>query len=246
MANQAGMKTLAQIRSEIANEVVGETDFTTTTRPTLALANILINNAYRDVCASAPWSWLLLEKTFATVAGQTTAYEVDPSAKSVLFMEIRANQTKLNFMPYEQWVIQFPGGYTNFGNTLPTLYTPAPRSVTNLSALAFYLFGPADAVYTVTYGMEVGAPTELTDSLYPIIPVPYQELLKYKSLVKIYEFLGEGSRQRLMDRSGAYDNAWAKAWLDDQRVKESSSYFRNLEDEISGVSTENWNLFGRF
>ena len=248
MANQSGLKTLAQIRGEIAQEILGTADFSTETRPTLAMANITINESYREVCSSSDWMWLILEKTFNTVIGQITPYDVDPSAKSVLYMQIRGVQTKLRYMPYSAWVIRYPGAFTNYGNTLPTLYIPAPFSTTNKSALSFYLFGPADSIYTVNYGMEVGAPTELTDADNPIIPVPWQDLLRLKSLVKVYEFLGEGSRQRMLDRAGHYNELWQRAWMEDQRVKESSNTYRDLlaESAASRTLDPNWNYFGRF
>lgn len=231
-----GQKTLLQVTAELGGQILGTQGgttpyFDTTTRPTLAEAQTMINDAYREVCSFRPWWFLFQEFTFNTVVGQTTPYDVDLTAEQVQFMTIPAKQQKLGWMAYSDWKVVYPGAYTNVANMMPTWYVPAPPDATT-NGLQFYLgAGPADAVYTVAYGAKIRVTNLSANGDTPLIRPEWQDVYILLAKAKIFDWLGDVPRfNQTMAR---YNDRMNQMWKFDQETEESSWRMRDSLSEMA-------------
>lgn len=231
----AGQKTFVQIQAQLGAQILGTQAgtspyFDTTTRPTLAEAKTLINDAYREVVSERAWWFLFREFTFPTVVGQTTPYDMDVTADQVLWMTIPAKQLKLSWMTMTDWKVIFPGGYTNMANMLPTFYIPGPADATT-NGLQFYLGpGPADQVYTVQYGAKLRISDLSADADVPLIRPEWQDVFILKAKMKIFDWLGD--MPRVQETKALYDERMRQMWLYDQTTEESSWRMRDAYSEM--------------
>lgn len=240
-----GQKTFVQVQAELGSQILGTQGgttpfFDTTTRPTLAEAKTLINDAYRELCSYRPWWFLFQEFTFQTVIGQTTPYDMDLTAEQVQVMNIPVQQLKLSWMPYSDWKVIYPGGYQNMANMLPVFYVPAaPDATTN--GLQFYIGpGPADKVYTVQYGAKIRIANMTADGDTPLIRPEWQDVYILLAKAKIFDWLGQVDRfNETMQR---YNARLVEMWKFDQETEESSWRFRNAIDEMGYAPYTNMNV----
>lgn len=231
-----GQKTFVQIQAELGEQILGTQTGTspywdTTTRPTLARVQQLINDAYRELMSKTEWWFLFRVFNFSTVVGQTTPYALDPTADEVMYMTIPGKQLKLSWMANSDWHVIFPGGYTNMANMLPTFYIPGPpNSSTNV--LQFYLgAGPADQVYTVEYGAKVRVADLSADSDVPLIRPEWQDVLILGAKIKVFDWLGDITR--LQEVKALYDERLRQMWKFDQETEESSWRMRDAYSEMA-------------
>lgn len=230
-----GQKTFVQIQAQLGSQILGTQAgttpyFDTTTRPTLAEAKQLINDAYRELVSKAEWWFLFRELTFATVVGQTTPYGLDQTADEVMWMTIPAKQLKLSWMANSDWKVIFPGGYTNMANMLPTFYIPAPPDSTT-NVLQFNLGpGPADQIYTVRYGFKVRVTDLSADSDVPVVRPEWQDVIILGAKIKIFDWLGDMAR--VQETKALYDERLRQMWKFDQETEESSWRMRDAYSEM--------------
>lgn len=240
MATIPGQKTFLEIQQEISEEALSMTLADSTSRPTLTRLKQMINDAEREICNAFPFSFMFRESTFPTVVGQTTPYGVSATAQEILFMEIQAKQQSLVWMDYNTWAKVYPGGYTNFSNSIPGWYIPAPPDVdaADQNTLQYYIFPAADQIYTVTYGFQLACANMSATTDLPIIPARYQHVLIELAKAKVWKFLGQGSKPNYEDSMALFKQEYAKMIILDQRVEECSWRFRFRRDEIlrSGIN----------
>ncbi len=232
----AGQKTFLQIQAQLGSQILGTQGgtspfFDTESRPTLAEAKTLINDAYREVCSYRDWWFLFREFTFNTVVGQKTPYAVDPTAEQLMMMSIPSRQLKISWMAYSDWKVTFPGGYTNMANMLPTFYIPAPPDPTT-NGLAYYLGpGPADQVYSVQYGAKLRISDLVGDTDLPLIRPEWQDVFILKAKWKIFDWLGDMAR--VQETKTLYDMRMNEMWKFDQETEESSWRMRDALSEMA-------------
>ena len=232
---QLNQKPIATVAAEIWYEIYSKSTPTTDDRPNLSTSRQLISDAYAEVCNSWDWSWMLRSSTFPTVAGQTTSYAVSATAKDILLMMIPSNQQKLQYIELRDWILANPGQYTNQGNSIPTFYTDAPpEPATDNGPRVFLGPAPADQVYTIKYFYNVIiTPFTWSGTEYPVIPAPWQDLIKYKALVMHYRFFGPGAADKMAMAQQAYDALWTKAWTYDQKSPDGVHFFRDAWGEAA-------------
>lgn len=211
-------KTFLQFQQEIAREVLGLDIATTTDRPSLAEVKQFINDAYQEVCAMTDWGWLYREGTFNTAIGQQTPYTPitgTTGTAEVLWMTIPAENRRLAPMSSRDYINLYPSGYSNFSNGIPTFYVESYNDSSNQMS---YLLGPcpADDVYTIKFAYKLVPSVMTSDGAVPVVPAPYQNLIKYKALIDIYRFLGPGSTERMAAVQREFQRLSDLAWKDDQ------------------------------
>lgn len=231
-----GQKTFVQVQAELGEQILGTQGgtspyFDANTRPTLTRVKALINDAYREVCSYAPWWFLYQEFSFNTAVGQTTPYDVDLTAEQVQWMTIPARQLKLSWMAMSDWRVIFPGGYTNMANMLPTFYIPAPPDATT-NGLQFYLGpGPANDIYSVSYGAKLRIANMSADGDTPLIRPEWQDVYILKAKMKIFDWLGDMTR--VQETKALYDKRMDEMWKFDQETEESSWRMRDTLSEMA-------------
>lgn len=240
-----GQKTFLQVQAQLGSQILGTQGgtspyFDTTTRPTLAEAKQLINDAYIEVCSRQAWWFLFRELTFSTVVGQTTPYAVSADSVQVLWMNIPARQLKLGWLEYKDWETRFPGFYTNMGNMLPTFYVPGPPDATT-NGLNYYLGpGPADQIYTVKYGSRLRITPMSADADVPLIRPEWQDVYILLAKAKIFDWLGQVDRYaETMDR---FNGRMNDMWKFDQETEESSWRMKNSEDDLAWTPWTSTNI----
>lgn len=243
-------KTFLTFQSEIARETLGLDAATASTRPNLTELKRIINAAYQKVCASNDWGWMYREGTFTTVIGQTTPYYPTPPTGAgiaqIEWMTIPAFKVRLLPIDARAYVNAYPGGYTGYSNMRPQFYV---ESYANSSAEQGYLLGPgpADDTYTIGYGYKLDPAEMSADGDYPVVPAPYQDLIKFTALIDIYRTFGPGSKERLEEARKEFQILWDKAWLDDARNGEMVRVKRDASAIGAAVGSLNahlWNSHG--
>lgn len=244
MAIIPGQKTFLEIQQEISEETLSMSIADTTSRPNLARLKQLINDAEREICSAFPFSFMFRESTFPTVIGQSTPYAVSEAAQEILFMSIPAKQQGLVWIDYNSWEKTYPGGFTNFSNSIPINYIPAPvdSAAANQNTLRYYIFPAADQVYTISYGYQLAASNMSANGDYPIIPARYQHVLIELAKAKVWKFLGQGSKPNFEDAYALYTKEYAKMIVNDMKVEECSWRFRIRRDETMRSSINNINF----
>lgn len=232
---QANQKTIATILSEVSYEVYAKSAPAADDRPNLTMFRQMGNDAYEEVISSWDWVWMFREATFNTVVGQTTSYAVSADATEITNMQIPSNQQKLQYLPYRDWILNYPGQYTNLGNSKPTFYVDAPPITATDNGPRIYLGpAPADQIYTIKYGYRVLAtPFTYSGTEYPVIPARCQDLLKYKWLMKVYTFFGPGAADKLAMATAAYQQLWTREWQRDQTTVDGVAIYRDAWTEAA-------------
>jgi hypothetical protein len=239
-------KTFLQFQQEISRELFGKTIAGTSDRPNLTEVKQAINDACQRVASSFDWSWMYRQGTFLTVIGQTDPYSLSVAGSvathpmKVMRMTIPAQRLRLLYVPYERWQQDYPGKYSNLGNSKPTFYVPATadQTVGRENEIRYYLGpNPADAIYTIEWFAKVYPGAMTLDADIPPIPAQWQDLIKYKALELIYEVLGEGADQRLKSRAEQYQRLWNLAWKEDQQAGEGVNAMRNYQSEVTYANT---------
>jgi hypothetical protein len=224
-------KTFLQFQQEISREVLSLSIAGTDDRPNLTEVKQFINDAQHDICNIADWSWLYRETTFNTVQGQTTPYYplTSTGLAQVEWMTIPSLYRRLSPMSMRDYVARYPGRYTNQSPGIPSFYAESYNDSSNQMG---YLLGPgpADAVYSVSVGYKLLPSVMSADGDTPVVPSPYQNLIKYKALTDIYRMLGPGSRERLADVKAEYQRLLDLAWKDDQQ---NGEVIRTRRDSVS-------------
>jgi hypothetical protein len=191
MANLPGVKTFVSLVEEVAQFVMGQTPADVSsgnpTNPTLTILKQIVNDAYREVLSKRFWYFLVDIKTLTLTSGQTTPYALDDTCDMPFYFRITAEAKRLNYIPYDEWLMRWPAGFTNMGNSSPLYYIPA--QVATNGAKQVLLFPASDnSTRVVEYGFKkrVVDMTDPTD--YMLIPAEWQDvvikLAIFKSFIK--------------------------------------------------------------
>lgn len=247
MPPMAGQKTTAEVSTEVAQEFYGLDAPNASSRPPMSVFRRFGQQAYLEVCASLGWDWVFRIASFNTSIGQTGSYAVDENAREVLWMTIPELQYKLVELPHRDWILRYPGGYSNVAAGQPAFYVKAPMEPSVNNGLRFYLGpGAADKVYTVRYGY-LGNPGVLaySSSEYTIIPAQWQDLWRLKWLMKLYRFAGPGAAEKHEMARQEYERIYRDAWLDNQSSEDVVDRWRDLwiENRLAGSLDSNRVLF---
>ena len=151
MAPLPGQKNFTQIVSEVGEYLFTNTAPSSSTFPTLARLQQIVNDKYRELCGKKAWWFLFGSTTFNTVGG-TFTYAMDDTAKRLLNMTLPAKFIRLKFIPRAQFMATYPAGNPQVSNALPLSYIPAAPAANN--ALQYDLFPTPDQVYTIQYWFE--------------------------------------------------------------------------------------------
>lgn len=234
MAAISGQITSATMAAQVAQELYGKAlPDVTYDRPNLAFFYELGNQAYQDVCNYFGWNWVFQISEFPTVIDQVTPYALDAQSMEILWMTIPALQMKLRKMQFRDWIVQYPGQYEAMAPGQPNWYVQAPMDPAVNNGERVYLGpGAADQVYTIRYGY-LRSPASLTFGAdeFPIIPAQWQELWKYRWLMKVYRFYGPGSDEKYQMAKRDWDDLYKHAWLADQSEADTVQRFRDLWSE---------------
>lgn len=188
MANLSGQRTFEQMYQEVEQNILEQTVLSTSTYPTLATVKNILNKHYKIFVGKYKWEWAKKSTTLATVNG-TTQITMPDDVAEVYQMQIRANSVDLKYMPREEFLKQFPAGWTNVGNSIPALYIPAAPASNN--ALQFDLWPTPNAIFTINYDYRARfTPMSATTDV-PVIPPEYDPYLVHKTIAECMQMLGD-------------------------------------------------------
>jgi hypothetical protein len=191
MANLPGTKPFVSLVEEVAQFTIGASaaDLATgnPTNPSLTILKQIVNDSYREIVSKRNWAFLFDIKTITCVQGQATPFPLDDACDNPYWFRIAAEAKRLNFMPYDQWLMKWPAGFTNMGNSSPLYYIPAPIAANG--AKQVLLFPASDnSARVVEYGMKkrIEDMSDPTDVM--LIPAEWQDvvikLAIYKTFIK--------------------------------------------------------------
>jgi hypothetical protein len=231
MAALSGQRTFLEIQGDIAAILGDGFAFGTTSYPTLTQAKQIINRHYKQFTSKRPWKWMQKSTTFNTVAGTTQYTLVDGVAEEIT-LRIANQSMPLNWISREQFLQQYPGGWTTTGNGLPTMYVPSAEASNN--ALQIDLWPTPDAVYTVTMDYRARAAPLAADGDYSVVPPEYEDALVFGPAAEMLTLLGD-------QRSAVYENKnkenYLAAWMEDERQLNAMNGLRNAG---SGAGPSIW------
>ncbi len=236
MAAISGQITSQSMAAQVSQEYYGKAlPDAVYDKPDLAFFYQLGNEAYQEVCDFFGWNWVFRVSEFDTVKDQTDPYAIDDLTTEILWMTIPSLQIKVTKKNYRDWIVQYPGQYTNVGAAQPTFYVLAPMDPTVNNGPRVNLGpGPADKIYTMRYGyLKTPAIMAFTVNEYPIIPAQWQALWKYRWLMKLYDFAGPGSNDKYQMKQRSYDDLYKHAWMADQNEGDTVQRFRDLWSETA-------------
>lgn len=243
MANLAGQKTFLDVQQQISELVLRKTIADTSTQPTLTRLKAIINDAYLEVCTEVEWSWRFKDSgTFNTVANQTTPYVMPDTVEEVFWMTIPAYQQKLWYASYGQWLVNYPGKFTNVSATKPWAYIEGEKASNN--ALQFYLFPQAAQVYTVNYGYMLRITPLSGDTDIMICSPEMQDIVVNRAIRKVFEYLKDAAWQLYddaPDKDTQASRRYSAVWQRDQHFTDWVATFRNMRAENAFTSTTDIN-----
>jgi hypothetical protein len=201
MANLPGMKAFLALQQEVMDMVVGEdaADLSSgnPTNPTLTRVKALINDSYREVVSKRDWYFLMKIKTFTLVLGQATPYALDDACDTPYWFRIAAEAKRLNFMPYDEWLMRWPAGFTNMGNSSPLYYIPAPVAINGAKQVV--LFPASDnSTRIVEYGYKTRITDMSGDTDVMLIPAEWQDVVIKLAIFKAF------TKRQDSDNANAY------------------------------------------
>lgn len=212
MAALAGQRTFAEIKGDIAALLGDGITFAASgTYPSTAQVNQIVNRHYKRFVDRHPWVWGAKSTTFSTVAG-TTTYALADTVIEEITLRIANQSMPLRYMSREEFLQEYPGGWTTTGNGLPTMYVPSAEASNN--AVQVDLWPTPDAVYTVTMDYRARATPLSADGDYSVIPPEHEDYLVYAPAAEILTMLGD---QRSAYYQAKADEVYKHAWKVDQR-----------------------------
>ena len=234
MAALSGQRTFAEIREDIEALLGDGFTFSTSSYPTLAQGKQIINRHYKRFTNRHPWVWMQGSTTFTTSAG-TTTYTLADTVTEEITLRIANQSMPIRYLSREQFLQQYPGGWTTTGNGLPTIYVPSAEASNN--ALQIDLWPTPDATYTVTVDYRK-RPTPLSgDGGYSVIPPEHEDYLVYAPAAEILTMLGD---QRAAEYAARAEAVYREAWKLDERKLNGMNGLRAAE---SGAGPSLWMPF---
>jgi hypothetical protein len=171
------------------------------------------------------------------------------AAEEVIFMTIPANQQRLRYGAYSQWIANYPGKYTNMGNTKPWAYIESPEASNN--ALQYYLFPAADQVYTISIGYMKRITLLSGDTDIMICPPEFQDIVINRAICKCYQYLKDDTWMLYDDGPDGKSFAarrYTDMWIKNQSFADWVGTFRSakIEQQLSSQADLNRQLFVPF
>jgi len=246
VANLQGQKTFIQMQDQIA-QTTQRTTAALAQKPNQADIKRFINDAYIAICSERDWWFMFNIATFSTVLGQQTPYVMPDTVMQVFYMTIPANQQKLKFATFGKWLVNYPGRYTNVGNTRPWAYIEGPEASNN--ALQYYIFPAADSNNGNNYTVEYGYKTRITllsaDSDISVIPPEFSQCIVNRALEAIFRELNDERWEIYFDNKDDKSNDATRRmnamWLKHEQFNDYVATFRNIELENAFVSSTDLN-----
>lgn len=247
MAALTNQKTLLQIQQEIS-ETCFKKNYPNTVldvedQPGITRLTQLINDAYQEFSTEYAWSWRFVENgALQTVAGQQTPYDLADNCEELLWMTIPLYQQRLWATEFAQWLTNYPGLYTNYGNAKPWTYIEAPYAQNNGKQV--YLFPAADggtngAGYQVQYGYMARVPLLVNPTDTIQAPPEYQDAIINRAILKTWRFVGD-ARAAMYDDSPGKDTyasrRYNNLWIKNQKFAEAVNFWRNIRVERAFTS----------
>lgn len=188
MANLYGQRTLSQIETEIGQNLLGATSLSTSTYPTLAHVDQVINKHYKRVYSKYWPLWALKSSTFPTVDG-TTNYTMPDTVQTILGMQVQGLAYRITHLDQQTFFQMYPMGWTNFGKAVPLYWINSTPAANN--ALTIDLFPTPNAAYTVSYQyiarfVELSGASDIS-----VIPPEYDDILVHAPLAEFFTMLGD-------------------------------------------------------
>ncbi len=252
MANLPGTKTFLQFQQEAAEICINQPNFVTgavnPTNPNLARFKQFFNDSYREICARMDWWFLFDIRNFNTVVGQITPFAMPDDARELMYMTIPSRQQKLRKSGFSNWLINYPGRFSNVGNTLPWAYVEGERAANN--ALQYYLFPASDQIYTCEIGIKIRITDLVADADIMIIPPEFQNVAQNEAIRKTFQKINDNRWKEydyMKKDTPAYE-LYSAMWLKAEQEDDYVNRFRNLDIEIglAGANDINRELFVPF
>jgi hypothetical protein len=217
MANLYGQRTLAQIETEIGQNLFGQTALSTSTYPTLAHADQVINKWYKRVY-SKYWPLWALKSSTLTLSQGTTNYTMPDTVQTILGMQIRDLAYRITHLDQQTFLQMYPMGWTNFGQAVPLYWingTPA-----NNNALTVDFFPTPNATYTVHY-QYIARFAELSSGPdISVIPPEYDDILVHGPLAEFFTMLGD---PRAAYHQGEADKIMFRLWQQTETTRDNEN-----------------------
>lgn len=244
-----GQKTFVTMQQDIS-QIALKTPYGQVAPSSGSVTNILvkelINDAYMEICSERDWWFMFNYAGFTTVPFQVLPYIFPDNVQEIRYMTIPAYQQKLKYATFEQWIVNYPGRYTNVGPTKPWAYIPGPPAVDN--ALQYFLFPTADANngnnYNVEYGFKQRIVPLANDYDFPIIPAEFQQVIINRALEKLFRIMNDPRQETYSDGEGMNTDAnrrYNAFWLKNEQFTDYVAKFRNYETENAFVSSTDIN-----
>lgn len=213
MAALSGQRTFSELKGDIAALIGGDFAFSTSTYPSTTQINQIFNRHYKRFCNRHNWVWMEKSTTFPTVAG-TTTYALPDTVVEEITLRIANQSMPLRYMSREQFLQEYPGGWTTTGNGLPTMYVPSAEASNN--ALQIDLWPTPDAVYTVTMDYRARVTPLSADGDYTVIPPEHEDYIVYAAAAECLTLLGDQRAEYMASRA---EESWRTAWrLDETKL----------------------------
>lgn len=125
MAALNGQRTLTQLEGDIAALLGDSFAFSTTSYPTQAMADQIINRWYKRLWNSRPWRFTDKTASLNTVLGVKNVVLPD-DCREVLTIRIANNAMPVRYINREQLEQMTPGAWVTDGSAMPTVWTDGP------------------------------------------------------------------------------------------------------------------------
>ncbi len=233
------LKNFQQIIEQVSYQCLKQSALDGVTTPGLDRIMQIINDAYSEIVTEYPWRWRFNPSgALVGVVGQTAPYPLAPDCEELLFVLIPQFQMRLWATEYSQWMTNYPGLYTNYGNAKPWSYIEAPFAIGGQTQ-QLYLFPAPDQPYNLQYGY-LSRPVPLVNMTDTIAcPPEFQDLIINRAIFKTFEFLND-ARRNAFDDSAKSDTPHARRlsimWMKDQKWAEAVNYLRDIRQERAFTS----------
>jgi len=224
-----GQLTFLEIKNQIASVLLNRGALSTTSYPTIAMVNDVVNKYYKRFYGSNRWVWDKKITTKATVAGAKNVVMAD-DIMEVTNMVIESLVRKLILYPREKFKSVAPGGWTNIGNAVP-VYSVEGQPASN-NALTFDLWPTPDAIYTLTIDYYARITPMSSDGDVSIIPPEFEDYLINGPVGELLIMLGDPRAQYY---SGEAQKTLKAAWLRNENMAQGLNTWRD-------AATENLNV----
>jgi len=222
MAALNGQRTFLEMQGDVAALMGDGFSFTTSSYPTLTQAKQIINRFYKRFVSSRDWKWMQKQTTLSTVAGVSTITMPDDVEEIVT---LRIANLGVTLRPYsrEQFLQEFPNGWTNTGSAIPQLYVQSAPAANN--AIQIDVWPMPSAIYTVSMDYKARFTPLSGDSDYSVVPPEAEDYLVYASAAEMLLMQGDQRNEAYKAQAAEVKN---NAWKRDEEELSGSNGLRGV------------------